>query len=53
MKTITLTANEYIEFCAYYNNLRFKDAQAQVETVFLKNKVEITGKEEFLIKLGY
>lgn len=53
MKTITLTATEYLEFCAYYNNLRFKDAQAKIETVFLKNKVEITGNEKFLTKMGY
>ena len=53
MKTITLTATEYLEFCAYYNNLRFKDASAQIETEFLKNKVLITGNEEFLNKMGY
>lgn len=53
MKTIILDAKSYIEFCAYYDNLRFKDATAQIETVFLKNKVEITGNEEFLTKMGY
>lgn len=53
MRTITLTPTEYVEFSAYYKNLRFKDAQAQIETEFLKNKVQITGNEEFLSKMGY
>ena len=53
MKTITLTATEYIEFCLYYNNLPWKDANMQVQTTFLKGKVEITGNEEFLTRMGY
>jgi hypothetical protein len=53
MKTITLTPAEYIEFCLYYNNLPWKDANMQVQTTFLKGKVEITGNEEFLTRMGY
>lgn len=53
MKTITLTATEYLEFCAYYDNLPWKDGSMQVTTTYLKGKVEITGNEEFLTKMGY
>ena len=50
MKTITLTATEYIEFCAYYNNLPVAES---INTTYAKNKVFITASEEFLTKLGY
>jgi hypothetical protein len=51
MKTIELTAVEYIEFCAYCNNLVIPGPKMISE--FTKGKAIITGPEEFLTKMGY
>ena len=51
MKTITLTAEEYIEFCAYCNNLTIPGPKMILE--FFKGGVIINGPEEFLTKMGY
>lgn len=50
-KSIKLTAIEYIEFCAYYNNLHLPVEQIQTE--YIKNGAIITASDEFLTKLGY
>jgi len=51
MKTITLTPEEYIQFCLIVQQQSC--SKVQFNTIFIKQAVKITATIDFLEELGY
>jgi hypothetical protein len=53
MKTITLTPEEYIQFCLIVQQESCSITKVQFNTIFIKQAVKITAPIDFLEELGY